>query len=253
MQYRKGIIALCLAAFSAGSQAVTVFVEDNVNPSGVSVGITTSGHIMTGARSDQRFTVDPDGPGGAGIITFNANVWTGIYNFGSTDSSTGRRDFLCVELTANAHNGSYSRFHNWGLMGFFANEMANIRTMSASDQKNYGTALQLAAWELVYDVYLPGVPLTLAQYQAMTNLGSGNFVYNHATSGNGAWILGQAQTYLAMAWTNQSSYWYYRSPSDQNPNGANYQDYISRASIPGPAAMLPFVAGLLGLKRRARR
>lgn len=170
----------------------------------------------------------------------STQIDVGVYNFNVGGTPT---DLLCVELTSLSGNATYDYKNLSGLAGWLTTEMTGVT------DSTHGAALALATWKIAYDS---------TQYNgagaAGLNLSTGRFRYT--TSGS---ILTDANAYLSgfSAQTSGVAYEYYRNPVGGG-SLPGYQDFIgvgkstTGTSVPGPVAMIPFLAGFLRavLKRK---
>jgi hypothetical protein len=159
------------------------------------------------------------------------------------------RDMLCVELTRQAPLGltAYGKYEGYGRVGWLVKQMPKI--VKAADGlsgaaldpfKNQMAGLQVAVWEVVYDVIAMG---------GTANLADG--VFRHVSStGYHASVKGWAQHYLDVSAGKRAGYHYFTNPNPFIGDGTGRQDF--GAVIPGPAAAVPFLTAFLAMRRRKK-
>jgi hypothetical protein len=160
------------------------------------------------------------------------------------------RDMLCIELeaTASANWTNYGKWDAWGRAGWLVKQMSTIKqnvksgTWTTLQGGQHMSGLQIALWEVVYDVIANG-----DVHGANLNTG----VFRHLNGTNYLTVKGIAQSYLDASEGKKAGYWYYTSPVTYQGNGVGRQDYAS--AIPGPAALAPFAIGLITVLRKRSR
>jgi hypothetical protein len=147
------------------------------------------------------------------------------------------RDVLCIELEQDASRrpNNYGKFHAWGRVGWLITRMQYI------DNANEMAGLQIALWEVTYDVIIMG---------GTADLSSGHF--RHLGGENYSLVQSYAQQYIQASEGRKRAYWYHASPTTLGLNGDDgLQDYGS--IIPGPMAALPFLVAAGSMLRRRKK
>ncbi|MFO0972642.1 MAG: PEP-CTERM sorting domain-containing protein [Phycisphaerae bacterium] len=145
------------------------------------------------------------------------------------DAAAVRRDFLCVELdhSLSSRTRSYDEFEGNGRVGWLIDQMSLFRT-----DKDKMAGLQIAVWELVYDLVNGNA----------ANLDGGIFALGSGVAGA---IRDAATGFIAASNGKRAPYRYYRSPVPGQ--SGNYQDLVS---VPEPATLVVLALGGLLLRRR---
>ncbi|MCX7801275.1 MAG: hypothetical protein N2109_13165 [Fimbriimonadales bacterium] len=147
-------------------------------------------------------------------------------------------NFLCVEVNEGLVPAPvpYSKFYAYGRAGYLVNL---VRDPLLRDDRDAMAGLQLALWEVAYDDTNGNSDDLLADRFQLFSPTQFN-----ATARN--W----ANTFLAWSQGQAAGYYYYKSPTWRDQQGVAHQDLVS--TVPSPAALLPFAAGLLASLRRRR-
>lgn len=198
-----------------------------------------------------------------GSIQLDATVHTyavGVYSYnisysGPVTGKDPRRNFLCVEVDQNRYLNDYETKALKGYAGYFANQINGVSSMAAGNARfEQSIALALATWDFIYDSTLyavgsqySGGPITSAElYNGRFKLVS-NFAGLNMSN-----IETQFVNYVNGALRNDpTDYQYYHNPKFPMGDSGYSQDLIG--TVPGPAAVLPFLLGFGAAMRRRRK
>jgi hypothetical protein len=233
---RKLIVIAGLVSVVGAAQAasfITLYEFDNV-AAGYQYNVNVKGGTLklASGRSGIDVALDMTAFGGG---SFARRVYAGVLNMDIQDPipHVKNRDFMCVEVDRSVRpsDALYARHDTYGRVGWLVKEMAKYRS-----NKDAMAGLQLAIWEVAYDT----------SNGNGDNLGGGIFRVINANAATLAW----ANSFLAASDGKQKGYAYYSHPLPGTTGTQNYQDLVS--IVPGPAAMAPFLIGLISLRRKRK-
>jgi len=244
--------AVAVACAGATFALSPIFVKDwPANTPGNNVWIDNLNHDLDLVGKMELNGVTYNGPA-------NAGMYVGIYNYqishsGPVNANTARQNFLCVELDQARNQTGYETLRVKGYAGYLANQINVIAGMSAGvNQINNSVALALATWELAYDSTEYGY-LGAAGVASLDGGKLKLLSLNGVDSTRLLTIKTLAANYVNSAIRyGKSDYNYYHNPRGGMDDGGHYsQDLIG--SVPGPAAVLPFLLGFGASLRRRRK